>query len=207
MQRTCLTVALALAMGTAGAALPLDEQVPGAVVSMTADAAPWTFDADAGITEAELLPAEMLPGVTWTNALGVDFRSNGNLLSYATHPTTGSFFCQEPATNLWAYARLDIPHGRKMTYFRMWGQDSSATDDIRAVLRESCLPDLGPASAPVNTNLADIKSETDAGSFTVTTAVAGSPVANAHLCTYWAYVEFTSCSTSTVRKIRVQHQR
>lgn len=205
MQRTCLTIALALATGIASAAPPLDEQVPGGVISISAESAPWTFDADAALTEAELLPAEMLPEQDWTNVLGVDFRSSGNGLPIATSQTTASFWCDEPATTRWAYARLPIPHGRKIQFFRMWGQDSSATNDIRAILRESCLPDLGAASAPVNKALAELFSDTAAGSFTVTTAVSGAPVTNAHECTYWAYVEFSNCDTSVVRKIRVQH--
>ncbi len=205
MQRTCLTIALALFTGVASAAPPLDEQAPGGAISTSAESAPWAFDADAGIAEAELLPAEMLPDVTWTNVLGVDFRSSGNGLPIATHQDTASFWCVEPASSRWAYARLPIPHGRKLQFFRMWGQDFSATNDIRVILRESCLPDLGAASAPVNKNLADISSGTSAGSFTVSTPVAGEPVTDAHVCTYWAYVEFSNCDTSTVRKIRVQH--
>lgn len=215
MQRSAFLIAfvavaglvLATTAGSAPAQVPAaDGQVPG----VTSTAAPTAGDYSPGpeAIEVELIPSDAHPPVDWTNVLGVDFRPSSTALPLRTSSTTGAFWCEGLASSRYAYARLDIPHGRKIEFFRMWGFDALTPAGVTAELRESCLPDLGPATNPTNTVLASLDSDTSAGNFTVTTVLSPQPVVDAHTCTYWAWVEFDQCGDgATVRKIRVQHAR
>lgn len=215
MQRNLLSIALAAAAGlvlatASGGAQAQSRALDGQVRGAMPAAAPVVSDdsLESEAIEVELSPTDMPPTVDWTNVLGIDFRPSSTALPLRTSSATGAFWCAEPASARYAYARLDIPHGRRIHYFRMWGWDESATTDIVADLRKSCLPDLGPAENPSTVILASLDSETSAGEFTVTTLLSPQPVVDAHTCTYWAYVQFDQCGgNATVRKIRVQHTR
>ncbi len=141
----------------------------------------------------------------WVNALGVDFRGSSDF-KYTTS-STGSIWPTGAATNRWAYARLDIPHGRKITFFRLWAQDFDDPGNVTATLREVCLPDLASAANPTVNDLAAVTSSGTPGSFTVVATLSPPPVVDAHLCTYWALIQFGPGGNFAVRKIHVEHKK
>lgn len=194
---------LALAAGSVGAASPTpDEPMDGGVGTSRV---PWTLSATDDAPEAETTLAPML-AYGWSNVLGIDFRPGGSGLEFVSNPDFGTLWCENGSAPRYAYAHMHLPHGSTITHFRMWGQDLSASGEVSAKLRETCLPNVDPASVPTLTELAYVQSSGDSGPFT---ALAGlSHVVDNHLCAYVAYVQFPSCdATTSVRKLRIQYEQ
>ncbi len=149
------------------------------------------------------------PSPDWVNVLGYDF------IGYASGFKGGMWLddgliCLSGSTNTFVSVRLDIPHGRKIRYFRLWGLDNSATNGLTAMLWENCLPDIASAPIPSMAVLASVSSTGAPGNFTAVTALNPAPVVDAHLCTYWATVQYTpDCDNASVqvRKIHVEHTK
>lgn len=157
---------------------------------------------DAGI-------AGTVPTTGWVSALGFELRGRTSAFDFASSSQLGSMWCVTGSAERFADVRLDIPDSARITFFRMWGFDGSAANDLAAFLFESCLPNLA-AGQPVNTNLAQLTSAGASGDFTATTALAApQPVTNTRLCTYWARVRYApDCAgggTLILRKFRVQY--
>lgn len=151
------------------------------------------------------------PSPDWVNVLGIDFRGYSSGFKYGTF-THASLVCQSGTTTHTASARLDIPHKRKITHFRLWGYDNLASGDLSATLWRACLPEVAAAPAPSVTALATVKSNGTPTDFTVVADLNPAHVVNAHLCTYWASVDFDQCSSAEslrlqVRKIHVEHRK
>lgn len=194
---------LALAAGSAGAAPPaLDEQLDGAAPVIDA---PWNLDATGAALEAEAMLAPTA-AVEWSNVLGIDLRPGGSGMEFTSNPDFGTLWCSNGSSPAYGYARMHLPHGSTIRFFRMWGQDLSASGDVMAKLRETCLPNVGPATTPTLTDLATLQSSGSGGSFTVTSSL--SHVVDNHLCAYVAYVQFPGCDvTTSLRKLRIQYDR
>ncbi|MBX3688779.1 hypothetical protein [Dokdonella sp.] len=194
---------LALAAGSAGAAPPaLDEQLDGAAPVISV---PWNVDAAGTAAQAETLLAPTA-WAEWSNVLGIDLRPGGSGMEFTSNPDYGTFWCSNGSSPAYAYARMHLPHGSTIRFFRMWGQDLSASGDVMAKLRETCLPNVGPAATPTVTDLATLQSSGSSGSFTVTSSP--DHVVDNHQCAYVAYVQFPSCdATTSLRKLRVQYER
>lgn len=159
-------------------------------------------------TDAELSP-NAVPNTDWANVTGHHFRGFSSDFNGSTW-IGGGLLCWTGSTNRTALARLDIPHGRKINYLRLWGYDNSSTGDLRANLWESCLPDIAPSASPTITQLGTVTSSGAPGNFTLVSALSPIRTANAHVCTYWAEVVYAECGTSVnlqARKIRVEHTK
>lgn len=204
MKRLLLVMGLAMCPVGASAQLgPSDGWGNAEVMAGPGDQGvqPWA-------AESELSPSAA-PSVDWASALGYHFGGFSSGFNSATW-VGGGLLCWTGSTNKTALARLHIPHGRKITFFRLWGYDNSSTGDLRANLWQSCLPDIASATTPTMTQLATVVSSGTPGDFTVAQALNPVLVANAHVCTYWAEAVFSECGTSInlqARKVRVEHTK
>lgn len=145
----------------------------------------------------------------WVNVLGLELRGRTGPFQFQTGDNTGALWCTG-GNERFADARLDLPHGAEIQFFRMWGFDNSVDHDLTAFLRQTCLPDLG-AGAPVNTNLAQLDSSGTPGTFTETISLSlDPPVTDTRRCNYYVRVRFaTNCADGgqlTMRKLRVQYR-
>jgi hypothetical protein len=152
--------------------------------------------------------AGMWPNTGWVNALGFEMRGRNSDLNFATSTNAGSMWCLTGSADRFADVRLNVPHNARITFFRMWGFDGSASHDITSFLWESCLPNLS-AGTPVNTILGQLASSGNPGSFTETLGLPSPPVTDTRNCTYWARAAFAnSCADGGVlilRKFRIQY--
>lgn len=150
------------------------------------------------------------PAPTGTvTVLGFEFRGDRTPFDFATGTDSGALWCTGAVDT--AHARLRLPHGATLREFRVWGADSSAGNDLRVGLIQSCLPNLLPASGPVNTELAVVLSTGTPGSFAQTLVLQPDLVVDNRDCTYWVRVRFAAAcaggSQLAIRKARVRYQR
>lgn len=171
------------------------------------------FDLAYGLPPAVPNAGETNPNATpspdWVNVLSYDFIGLSNRFQGGTWLDDG-LICTSGTQRL-VTARLDIPHRRRITHFRLWGLDNSATAGLTATLWRNCLPDT-TAGTPTQAALATVSSTGTPGDFTVVADLdpnAAANLVNAHLCTYWAAVEYGECGTFALqlRKIHVEHTK
>lgn len=151
----------------------------------------------------------VLPSTGWVSALGFEMRGRNSTLDFATSTNAGSMWCVTGSTEQFAEVRLQVPHNARISFFRMWGFDGSVDHNLASFLFESCLPNLS-AGNPTNTNLAQLQSSGNPGSFTETTSLASpQPVTDTRNCTYWARVRYANdCQNGgglILRKFRIQY--
>lgn len=202
MRRTLFTFGLALGLCPLLAGAQLSTQGP-------VETDPWV---DLSYGAPEPIPAEELspnasPSPDWVNLMSYDFRGYSSGFRFGTWLQDG-LLCLSGSTHNFVSARLDIPHRRKITHFRLWGSDTSSSGNLKATLWKNCLPDTA-AGAPSMVTLANVASTGTPGNFTVVSDLSPAPVVDAHLCTYWATVEFTECDDLPLklRKIHVEHTK
>ena len=143
----------------------------------------------------------------WVNVVGLDFRGFSDYFRFGT-AANGALMCLAGSVNPYATARLNIPHNRKITHFRLWGYDSLPTEGMEVSLWQTCLPDIAPAPAVTNTQLAVLTLSGAPGAFAISTGLNPAHQVNAHLCTYWVTVGFSQCTGTgdlQLRKIQVEH--
>lgn len=151
----------------------------------------------------------MWPNTGWVNALGFEMRGRISTFDFATSTNAGSMWCLTGSPEQFADVRLHVPHNARITFFRMWGFDGSADNNLTAFLFESCLPNLS-AGTPVNTVLAHLDRSGNPGNFTESLGLLSpQPVTDTRNCTYWARARFAnSCadgSSLILRKFRIQY--
>jgi hypothetical protein len=161
------------------------------------------------IDPSDAVIAGVLPNTGWVSALGFEMRGRHSTFDFATSTAVGSMWCLTGSEDRFADIRLHVPHNARITFFRMWGFDGSNDHDLTSFLFESCLPSLS-AGSPTNTQLAQLQSSGNPGSFTETTSLPSpEPVTDTRNCTYWARARFANdCQNGGVlilRKFRIQY--
>lgn len=167
------------------------------------------YEMEVEVDPSDAVIAGVLPNTGWVSALGFEMRGRNSTLDFATSTNVGSMWCLTGSKEQFADIRLHVPHNARITFFRMWGFDSSTDHNLSSFLFESCLPSLS-AGPTTNTVLAQLQSSGTPGSFTETISLASpQPVTDTRNCTYWARARFANdCQDGgalILRKFRIQY--
>ena len=202
MRRTHFTLALAL-----GFCLPMASAQSSTQGPVETDPLiDMSYDVPDSMLAEELSP-NAGPSPDWVNLMSYDFLGLTSGFKFGSWLQDG-LVCMTGSSHNIVSARVHIPHKRKITYFRLWGYDNSTSGNLKATLWRNCLPDTA-AGTPVMTSLATVSSTGAPGNFTTVSALSPALVVDAHVCTYWAAVEFTECADLPLqlRKIHVEHTK
>lgn len=126
---------------------------------------------------------------------------------------SSGLFCNATSSDSRAVGQIHVPHGVDFDFFRVWGFDSSGTDDMQVTLERACLPDSG-AAVPVSELLVTRVSSGTPGAFTSQATIPSiSDLSDNRSCTYQVTVRFGNTNTACVGgslifyKVRIQWQR